>query len=376
MRGRTPNDSRRPATTPASEIERSFWLRHMRIGFGIFVGEALVVMAYLGSTPHGPHRGLLWPVVSAWLVCGAGSLLLAPAVSSKPWRAWFSATWTVISALAVGGVATLDGGIESPTIFMLFLPAAFAALAFTPWVAGMCGGATLVSATFVVATDAHIQFSRQGALVLFGVLTGATVLSVAASVNRTQRERYEQALGEKVAHLAATDGLTGCAVHRVFHERLEDEIARALRYGRPLSLLMIDVDRFKSVNDTYGHLVGDHVLAAVGVMLRAHARRFDLVGRLGGDEFAVLMPDTEPAAAAGFAERIGLEASVTLEVPVTLSVGVSSLDIITPTAEHMLDDADFALYEVKGSGRDGVAVRAGGPAVPRRVAEREPTPSE
>jgi diguanylate cyclase (GGDEF)-like protein len=348
----------------------------MRIGFGIFVGEALVVMAYLGTTPHGSHRAVLWPVVSAWLVCGAGSVLLAPTVSSKPWRARFSATWTIVSALAVGGVASLDGGIDSPTIFMLFLPVAFAALAFTPWVAGWCGGATLVSATFVVATDATIRFSQQGALVLFGVLAGATVLSVAASVNRTQRERHERVLGDEVAHLAATDGLTGCAVHRVFHERLEEEIARSIRYDRPLSLLMIDVDRFKSINDTYGHLVGDHVLAAVGAMLRAHARRFDLVGRLGGDEFAVLMPDTESVAAAAFAERIGLEASVSLEAPVTLSVGVSGLDKTTPTAEHMLDDADFALYQVKGAGRDGVAVRAAGPARPRRLHEPEPTTSQ
>ncbi|HEY5250131.1 MAG TPA: GGDEF domain-containing protein, partial [Acidimicrobiales bacterium] len=111
------------------------------------------------------------------------------------------------------------------------------------------------------------------------------------------------------------------------------------------------------VNDTYGHLVGDHVLAAIGASLRAQSRSFDLVGRLGGDEFAVLMPETEAEAATALAERIRREAAAGLEVPVTLSVGVSGLDWAEPTVEHMLDDADFSLYQVKRGGRDGVAVR-------------------
>ena len=157
--------------------------------------------------------------------------------------------------------------------------------------------------------------------------------------------------------MARTDGLTGCAVHRVFHERFEEEIARSLRNGHPLSLMMIDVDSFKVVNDTYGHLVGDHVLAGIGAALRAQSRSFDLVGRLGGDEFAVLMPDTDPTSATALAQRIRLEAAAGLEVPVTLSIGVSGLDLSQPTAEHMLDDADFSLYQVKGAGRDGVAAR-------------------
>jgi diguanylate cyclase (GGDEF)-like protein len=133
---------------------------------------------------------------------------------------------------------------------------------------------------------------------------------------------------------------------------------------------MIDVDAFKSVNDTYGHLVGDHVLAAIGAVLRTHVRGFDLVGRLGGDEFAVLLPDTEPTAAVATAERIRRETSTMLDVPVTLSIGVSGLDPSTPTAEHLLDDADFALYQVKRAGRDGVTVR--GPGSVRETPDPRP----
>jgi diguanylate cyclase (GGDEF)-like protein len=230
-----------------------------------------------------------------------------------------------------------------------------AALAFRPRVAAGCGLATLASAGFVVAVGSHGKPFGEGDLVLFGVLAGVSALSVAASLNRVERERRERILGDKVAQLAATDGLTGCAVRRVFYERLDEEIARSLRNGHPLSLMLIDVDSFKAVNDTYGHLVGDHVLAA---------RAFDLVGRLGGDEFAVLMPDTGAPAAAALAERLRLEASAGLEIPVTLSIGVSGLDRSAATAEHMFDDADFALYQVKRAGRDGVAISPGGSPAP------------
>jgi diguanylate cyclase (GGDEF)-like protein len=298
-------------------------------------------------------------VAVAWFVCGAANLLLAPRLSAWNRRAQFSAFWNILSAFAVGGVAILDGGLNSPIILLLFLPAAHAALAFTPRVAGACGLATLGSATMVWLTDESSKAGKS-ALMLFAVLAGSFALSVASSVNRVRRERHEEVLVERIAELAMTDGLTGCAVHRVFYQRFEEEIARSLRNGHPLSLMMIDVDSFKAVNDTYGHLVGDHVLAGIGGALRAQTRSFDLVGRLGGDEFAVLMPDTEAADAAALAERIRLEAAAGLEVPITLSIGVSGLDRSEATVEQMLDDADFSLYQVKGSGRDGVALRYSG----------------
>jgi diguanylate cyclase (GGDEF)-like protein len=131
-----------------------------------------------------------------------------------------------------------------------------------------------------------------------------------------------------------------------------------MRHDRSLSLMMIDVDRFKSVNDTYGHVVGDRVLAAVGAVLRTDVRTFDMVGRLGGDEFAVVLPDTEPSDAVALAERIRRDLRGSVEVPVTISAGVSGLDRSVPTVEQMFDDADFALYEVKRTGRDAVAVRS------------------
>ncbi|MGH9017768.1 MAG: diguanylate cyclase, partial [Acidimicrobiales bacterium] len=378
--------SQRPASPSeagrSEEIQRYFWLKHMRIGFGVFLGETIFVMVYLGLTPRGPHRLALWVVTSVWFVCGVTNLLLTPRLAASRWRTPFSASWTIVAAFAVGGVAYLDGGLISPILLLLFLPAAFAAVAFTPKVAGACGVATLLSAGGVAVAGSSTRYSAEGSFVLFAVLAGSLVLSVAASVNRAQRERHEQVLTDRITELATTDGLTGCAVHRVFHERLGEEIARSLRYGAALSLMLIDVDAFKAVNDTYGHLVGDHVLEAVGRSLRTQCRTVDLVGRLGGDEFAVLLPDTGAAAAAALAERIRRHTPAVVEVPITLSIGVSELDRSSPTAERMVDDADMNLYRVKRSGRDGVAgpgatapVAAAGPTAARGEADAVAVPS-
>jgi len=370
--GRT-HETVHPEAGPDRDIQRDFWLSHMRIGFGIFLGETVFVMVYLGLTPHGPHRGILTVVAALWFLCAFVNVLLAPRLASWRRPARFSASWNVLAAFGVAGVASLDGGLHSPIILLLFLPAAFAALAFSPWVAGLCGVATLVSAVFVWVVDPH-GTSVEVALVLLSVLAGSLVLSVTASLNRTHREEHERLLVERIEELATTDGLTGCAVHRVFYERLGEEIARALRHGDPLSLMLLDVDAFKSVNDTYGHVVGDHVLAAIGTVLAAQVRTSDLIGRLGGDEFAVLMPQTEPAAALALAERISGAVTAVKEVPVTLSIGVSGLDRSTPTTEQMMDDADFALYQVKGAGRDGVAVRDTRSARPDRRRQLQQTP--
>jgi diguanylate cyclase (GGDEF)-like protein len=114
------------------------------------------------------------------------------------------------------------------------------------------------------------------------------------------------------------------------------------------------------VNDAYGHVVGDHVLSSTGSVLRQNSRSFDLASRFGGDEFALLLPDTDVSGAAEVAERIRQDLSAAVEVPVTLSIGVGGLDHSTPTAEHLLDDADFALYQVKRGGRDAIAIRSPG----------------
>ena len=337
------------------EAWRSFWLTHIRIGFGIFLVETLVVMGYLVITPKGPHRSILWAVAAGWLVLALVGMSLARTVASKPWCVVYSVTWTALSAFGVAIVAILDGGMNSPILILLFLPLIYGTLMFTPRAAGICGAAALASLVLVALVDSDAASSPGRAFLLFAALAGASVLTVAAAINRTHIEQHEAQLQAALADMAATDELTGCAVRRVLRQRMEEEIARSVRSRSPISLLMIDVDQFKTVNDTYGHVVGDHVLAGIGAVLRRNGRAFDVASRIGGDEFALLLPDTDVPTAVGVAERIRHDLPAAVEVPVTLSIGVGGLDRSTPSAEHLLDDADFALYQVKRAGRDAIA---------------------
>ena len=346
------------------DARRRFWLTHMQLGFGVFLLESLVVLLYLALTPDGVHRPLLWWIVASWAVFAVGGIATAPLIASRPWRSTYSVTWTIAATYAVGLVAILDGGVTSPILLLLFLPLIYGTLLFTPGSAAACGVSAMVPLTVVAAVDRGLAAHEGWAFMLFASLAGAAALSVTAAINRSHIERHEQSLLGALGDLASTDELTGCSVRRVLRQRTEQEIERALRSGSPLSLLMIDVDRFKAVNDSFGHVVGDRVLAAVGKVLVDNVRTFDVASRLGGDEFALLLPETGPRGAVAVAERIVRDLAGRGEVPVTLSIGVSSLDRSMPTREHLFDEADMALYQVKRSGRDAISVQAPGAPSP------------
>lgn len=343
-----------------TDARRQFWLAHMLLGFGVFLMETLVVMLYLSLTPSGPHRLQLWWITVAWLVFAIAGLALAPWIATRSWRSTYSVSWTIASTYAVGLVAILDNGVNSPILLLLFLPLVYGTLMFTSRSAAVCGVSAVASLSIVAAVDHDLAASAGPTFMLFAALAGAGVLSVTAAINRSHIERYEVSLLAALADLASTDELTGCTVRRILRQRTEQEIVRALRNGSALSLLMIDVDQFKSVNDNYGHVVGDRVLATIGRILQANVRTFDVASRLGGDEFALLLPETDASGAVEVAERIFRDLAGVGEVPVTLSIGVSSLDRSHPTAEHLFDEADMALYQVKRAGRDAIAVRRPG----------------
>jgi len=336
---------------------RQFWLTHMLLGFGVFLMETLVVMLYLALTPSGPHRPLLWWIAASWLAFAVAGLAFAPTIVTKPWRSTYSVAWTIASTYAVGLVAILDNGVSSPIVLLLFLSLIYGTLMFTPRSAALCGVSALASLTIVAVVERGPAGSAGPTFMLFAAMTGAAMLSVTSAINRSHVERHETSLLASLAALASTDELTGCTVRRVLRQRTDEEIERALRSGSPLSLLMIDVDQFKAVNDNYGHVVGDRVLATIGRILLANVRTFDVASRLGGDEFALLLPETDGSGAVVVAERIFRDLAGAGEVPVTLSIGVSSLDRSLPTLEHLFDEADMALYQVKRAGRDAIAVR-------------------
>jgi diguanylate cyclase (GGDEF)-like protein/PAS domain S-box-containing protein len=167
-------------------------------------------------------------------------------------------------------------------------------------------------------------------------------------------------LFEQIKQLAITDTLTGLYTRRHFFSLAETEVLRVGRYQKDLSLIMIDFDHFKRVNDTYGHLVGDQVLLTFGRRMREAMRPMDFAGRYGGEEFVVLLPETSIKNAQLVAERLRkIVASTEIVTPqgnvrVTISLGVAMINSQHATLESLLDHADQALYEAKQAGKNRV----------------------
>ena len=169
-----------------------------------------------------------------------------------------------------------------------------------------------------------------------------------------------------LAEISITDLVTGLRTRRYVSEFLSVELLRAARYKTSLAVLLLDLDYFKSVNDTYGHKAGDVVLQGVGERLREALRGTDLAGRFGGEEFLVVLPQTDIAGACVLGERIRqsiaeapFDVGSGAPIRVTVSVGASALSDSIQTAEQLIEAADVALYEAKDAGRDCVVAARG-----------------
>ena len=169
-----------------------------------------------------------------------------------------------------------------------------------------------------------------------------------------QMQRVLEAQNHALAELATTDALTGLKNRRHFFEAIVAGLALAGRDGLPVSVAMLDVDHFKSFNDTYGHPAGDEVLRRVASSLRSAVRAHDLVARYGGEEFIVLMPSTDAGGAMQVAERLraAVAAGPWADRPITASIGVATATVPTTDAAALVDAADRALYRSKQAGRD------------------------
>jgi diguanylate cyclase (GGDEF)-like protein len=168
---------------------------------------------------------------------------------------------------------------------------------------------------------------------------------------------------QRTEALSVTDDLTGLYNSRFLRDALHRETKRAVRYKRPLSVLFIDLDGFKTVNDTHGHLCGSRTLVEAGESIRSCSRESDVVARYGGDEFVVVLPDTPVEGAVVVAERIRERiaarvflASDGLAVRLTASVGISALSDISAEPDELLHAADAAMYRVKEAGKNNYLV--------------------
>lgn len=171
-----------------------------------------------------------------------------------------------------------------------------------------------------------------------------------------KNKKLEKA-NERIEKLSKTDVLTGLANRRHFMDYFEKMISQAQRHSNPISLVMIDLDKFKDINDTYGHQAGDDVLSALGSLLSRETRKEDLAGRIGGEEFAVILTQTDIEKADNYAERIRKEINQleidSVPAEITASLGVSEIKD-GDDSESLLKRADAALYEAKENGRNRV----------------------
>jgi len=221
---------------------------------------------------------------------------------------------------------------------------------------------------------------RQAALQLVVVGSAyATVLAVVDGAGRAAPARWLVAMGtvivagitvrllkqrvqrlvDRLADAARSDALTGLLNRRGFGEAFDIELERARRTGRPLNVLICDLDHFKSVNDRCGHAAGDSALQQFSHLLTETARAADTVARIGGEEFALLIPDTDPAGASILAERLRHAVATTFAdapAPLTVSVGMAIYPQNATTIDGLLSAADQALYAAKGTGRNRCAI--------------------
>jgi diguanylate cyclase (GGDEF)-like protein/putative nucleotidyltransferase with HDIG domain len=202
-------------------------------------------------------------------------------------------------------------------------------------------------------------------LAIGGFTALSTAITKKALVQADRATELELAYAT-IAQQALTDGLTGLPNHRALMEQLEKEIERARRHKRPFSLLFFDADRFKHINDTYGHAVGDTVLCQLGERARSILRREDTIGRFGGEEFVVLLPESGIAEATEIAERIRaavatcpiITPDASDAITATVSIGLATYPSDGETDEILLTNADEAMYIAKRMGRNQVRTAA------------------
>jgi diguanylate cyclase (GGDEF)-like protein len=307
------------------------------------------VLAYAFTT-HGTQRNHLIIVAAVTAVLTPGVLLLPIArIAQHRLGICFFYGWSAscIAVLAIG--AAWDGGSDSELTRTFFLPLAYAAMAYPALGVALCGAATLL-AYMGLALSSGVQNGPRAAFDC-GVLFLVTCACAVAARYRWQVQDEQDALLTRLAELADVDGLTGCLNQRAFGRSM-DEHCTSTQPGATTALIIIDLDHFKQVNDSHGHIAGDMVLGLVAEALRHAVRADDLVARIGGDEFAVIAPGLRADAALALADRCRraiVQAAASWQV--TGSVGVVAVPAPTdPVALYEL--ADRASYEAKRAGRN------------------------
>jgi diguanylate cyclase (GGDEF)-like protein len=285
--------------------------------------------------------------------------------------------WAVVSADLSGQLSVLaDRGLTpdmGPAVYAIATWVMRNAQEFVTADLGRDTRVTDPTVGAVIAFPLSCRGRKVGALLALDRQSSAREPRMAATMLRNVRVLLEPAsvaidnalLLKRAEALSVTDDLTHLYNSRYLNQVLRRETKRASRSGRPLSLLFIDLDGFKGVNDTHGHLFGSRALVEAAAVIRSSARETDVVSRFGGDEFAIILPDTggEGAFAVGARVRDKIAAHKFLaddglDIHLTVSIGVGTLPDVAASAEELVQAADKAMYAVKESGKNGIQAAA------------------
>ncbi len=336
--------------------DRSFWLGLLYAGLSAYWAVAPGILVYAALTGAHGHGNWVNAIAVVALSAMVVIYLLRRMIVEAPSREWVFFVWNTTSFIIISVLCALDGGIGSPLTYLFALPMLYLAIGYPLRTALICGATGLCCYGALLWIAPGPEPLGQ---VLFQSLTLGVgfLLAILGGRNRDQQDRALDALQRQLESLAMTDELTGCLNQRAFTVALQREVGHAARYGHALSLLLIDIDHFKGINDRHGHLVGDAVLRKLGLILRRTARETDCVGRPGGDELALLIPETDGPAALMLAERLRQQVhSAVLPIGITLSIGICAMPSTQEPAAELFRRADEALYAAKRRGRDQVAL--------------------
>jgi diguanylate cyclase (GGDEF)-like protein len=351
--------------------------------FGIWLFTDLIIRHFL---PSSAADSLLFDLVAAILLGIVGAIALRLINLGNTSRAGY------LLANSFLVLALIILFFFPPRVFipaaLLFIPIALAGMLIggrTPFLYSVPASLALAASYFMHGSE----FILPG-IELEGISAGlflgcqivlhqglATMFSInSAHVESTIEQLLDQT--EQLSHLANTDALSGLANRRFFVEQLEREFARAKRYRRPLTLLYLDLDDFKAINDRFGHAVGDNVISNLSLSMRAVLRSTDLLARIGGDEFAVLLPETTIKGGVGVTQKLKRALVAFTSRPdsvipsLTFSAGLAQFRFEDESIDDLLARADHAQYKAKDAGKG--QIRTQHDTIQLSLFEEEQTP--